>query len=84
MLKANLKIARGLTGKLRGISKDMNPHKFALQPFAGPEPPGPEVKMSGEIARRAHNLSIRYEIKGGLADLVIAPPADRPGRRHGL
>jgi hypothetical protein len=61
----------------------MNSRSFALQPFpqAGP---GLPVVITGSLTRRAHKLTISYELHGQLAALMIPRPAERPARRDGL
>jgi len=61
----------------------MNGRDFSLKPFS-PISPGLDFKITGNIARRAAILAIRYDLQGKLADLVIPGPAARPARRHGL
>ena len=61
----------------------MNGRNFSLEPFplTGPLP---SFKITGHIARRPHQLAIRYDLHGPLTELVIPAPADLPSRRHGL
>jgi len=61
----------------------MNSQDFSLKPFS-PSSPTRNFKITGLIARHFHQLAIRYDLQGPLAQLVIPPPADLPGRRHGL
>jgi hypothetical protein len=61
----------------------MNGHSFSLQPFSPISPPL-NFKITGHIARRSHQLAIRYDLRGDLAELMIPAPADLPVRRHGL
>ena len=61
----------------------MNGQDFSLQPFS-PISPTLNFKVTGTIARRAHELAIRYELTGQLGKLVIPSPADLPARRPGL
>jgi hypothetical protein len=42
------------------------------------------VTITGDVARRADTLAIRYELRGRLDVLVIPPPARTPARRNGL
>jgi hypothetical protein len=48
--------------------------------------PGPfsQLKITGNITRRSHQLAILYELRGDLAELMVPAAADQPGRRHGL
>lgn len=61
----------------------MSGRNFSLQPFSPIGPPL-TIKITGHIARRSHQLAIRYDLRGDLAELVIPAPADMPARRHGL
>jgi hypothetical protein len=61
----------------------MKVQSFSLRPFSHAEP-RPAVTITGTIARRAHTLAIRYDLRGSLAELVIPGPAETPARRHGL
>jgi hypothetical protein len=61
----------------------MNGRDFVMQPFA-PTSPGPEITIDGSVKRWSDILSIRYELRGGLAELVIPRPAEMPVRRDGL
>ena len=61
----------------------MNGQDFSLQPFS-PISPALNFKVTGHIARHAHQLAIRVALHGPLAELVIPAPADLPVRRHGL
>jgi hypothetical protein len=61
----------------------MNYRHYSLRPFS---PLGPPLYLAitAGLARRAHELAIRYELTGPLSELVIPGPADFPARRHGL
>jgi hypothetical protein len=61
----------------------MNGRKFSLEPFPSLGPPL-NFTITGNLARRAGKLAIRYDLQGPLAELVIPAPADLPSRRHGL
>jgi len=61
----------------------MNGQSFSLEPFP-PGGPRPEVKITGNLARRGNTLAIRYKLQGRLAGLAIPAAADLPARRHGL
>jgi hypothetical protein len=61
----------------------MNGQDFSLKPFSPSSPPL-NFRLTGYIARHFHQLAIRYDLQGPLAQLVIPPPADLPARRHGL
>jgi hypothetical protein len=61
----------------------MNGQDFSLQPFS-PISPALNFKITGHIARHAHQLAIRYDLHGPLAELVIPALADLPSRKHGL
>jgi len=60
----------------------MTGRSFSLKPFPPISPPL-NYKITGHIARRSHQLAIRYDLRGDLAELVIPAPAARPARRHG-
>lgn len=61
----------------------MKGQDFSLQPFS-PISPALNFKITGHIARHAHQLAIRFALQGKLAELMIPAPADIPARRHGL
>ena len=61
----------------------MSPRSFTLKPFPGEAPPFP-LLITGTIARHAHILTLRYELRGDLAELALPSPAVRPARRDGL
>ena len=61
----------------------MNGQDFSLQPFS-PTGPLPSCRITGRINRRGDTLSIRYDLRGALAELVIPAPADLPSRKHRL
>ena len=56
---------------------------FTLRPFPGTGPCFP-LEITGSIARRGHTLTLRYELRGKLAAVVLAGPAENPARRQGL
>lgn len=61
----------------------MNARDFALQPFpaAGPHP---DLKITGSISYASPILSICYEVRGPLAELVIPASGEAPARERGL
>lgn len=61
----------------------MNSRSFSLEPFSSLGPPL-NFKITGNLARRAAKLTIRYDLHGPLAELVIPAPAALPSRRPGL
>jgi len=61
----------------------MNGQDFSLKPFFPISPPL-NIKFTGRIMRHSHQLAIRYDLRGDLAQLVIPAPAAMPARRHGL
>ncbi|MBU4234656.1 MAG: hypothetical protein KKF43_19265, partial [Proteobacteria bacterium] len=61
----------------------MNGQDFSLKPFSPISPPL-NFKITGHIARRSHQLAIRYDLRGDLAELMIPAPAAVPARRQGL
>jgi hypothetical protein len=61
----------------------MNSRSFSLQPFSFLDPPL-NFTITGRILRRSHHLTIRYDLRGDLAQLMIPAPAAIPARRHGL
>jgi hypothetical protein len=61
----------------------MNGRDFSLQPFSPLRPPF-NFTITGHLARRSHQLAIRYDLNGPLAELVIPGPADLPSRKHRL
>ncbi len=61
----------------------MTGRDFSLTPFT-PASPHLNLRLTGQIARRARILTISYELRGPLAQVVISPPAAAPARRHGL
>ncbi|MCP9850743.1 DOMON-like domain-containing protein [Cyanobium sp. Morenito 9A2] len=44
----------------------------------------PSLAITGELRREGADLSVRFLLRGDLAELVIAPSAARPERRDGL
>jgi hypothetical protein len=61
----------------------MNGRDFSLKPFSPTSSP-PDIMITGSIARRGDTLTIRYDLRGDLAELVMPAPAGMPARRHGL
>ena len=61
----------------------MSGRSFSLQPFSPLGPPL-TIKITGQIMRRPRQLSIHYDLRGDLTELVIPAPAARPARRHRL
>ena len=61
----------------------MTPRSFTLKPFPGEAPRFP-LEITGAIARRAHILALRYELRGDLAAVALPGSPDRPARRDGL
>jgi hypothetical protein len=62
---------------------EMNDRSFSLQPFPSASPL-PSLKITGHLARAGGNLAIRYELRGGLAEVAIPTIAEAPARKHGL
>ena len=57
----------------------MMPKAFSLKPFpAAGLPPG--IVITGYAARSEEKLSVRYELRGPLTQLLIPAPADMPAR----
>lgn len=56
---------------------------FSLQPFPSSKPQ-PALKIAGKMTRKAHRLAIYYQLTGNLTEIAIAPPSDRPSRKHQL
>ncbi len=61
----------------------MNTQSFSLQPFP-PVSSLPSAKITGNIARRANTLVIRFALLGHLAELVIPAKGDMPARKNKL
>jgi hypothetical protein len=61
----------------------MNGRDFSLQPFP-PAGPLPSCRITGRVIRCGASLSIRYDLHGPLAELVIPAPAGLPSRQHRL
>jgi len=61
----------------------MNGRSLDLQPFTPLDPPL-DIKLTGHIARRPRHLAMRYDLRGDLAQLVIAAPDPAPARRRNL
>jgi hypothetical protein len=61
----------------------MNDQTFSLQPFLYNES-FPNLKIAGNIARNANQLTICYTLKGDLKEIAIAPPSNSPLRKYEL
>jgi hypothetical protein len=61
----------------------MNNQTFSLQPFPSTES-FPNLKIAGNIARNANQLTICYTLGGDLKEIAIAPPSNIPSRKHEL
>jgi hypothetical protein len=61
----------------------MNEQTFSLQPFPSTES-FPNLKIAGNIARNANQLTISYTIEGDLKEIAIAPPSNAPSRKYEL
>jgi hypothetical protein len=61
----------------------MSGRKFSLQPFSPIGPPL-TIKLTGQINRQPSHFSIRYDLRGDLAELMVPAPAALPVRRQGL
>jgi hypothetical protein len=61
----------------------MNSQAFSLQPFSNLNLPT-DLQITGGIARQAQILNIRYVLSGDLSKIAIAPPANKPTRKHEL
>ncbi|MDF5717706.1 MAG: DOMON-like domain-containing protein [Rhizonema sp. NSF051] len=61
----------------------MNDETFSLQPFYSNESL-PNLKIAGNIARSANQLTITYALLGNLREVIIATQSDLPTRRHQL
>ncbi|MBD2120805.1 DOMON-like domain-containing protein [Trichocoleus sp. FACHB-262] len=61
----------------------MNSKAFSLQPFPHTNSPA-NLQLTGDIARRAQTLHIRYVLSGDLSKIAIAAPSDSPTRKHEL
>ena len=57
--------------------------RFSLTPFPGEER-GPDLKITGTIARHGDTLSIDCAIRGTPSELAIPSPEDPPERRDRL
>jgi len=57
--------------------------RFFLKPFPGEGNPA-GVTIGGSIARRAHTLSVRYEVRGNLSKVAIPATAEAPRRQDRL
>jgi hypothetical protein len=58
----------------------MNPIAFSLQPFSEPAAQS-LLNITGKIGRNGNQLTLRYELQGELADLIIPKP-DSSADRH--
>ncbi|MDM9381512.1 DOMON-like domain-containing protein [Chlorogloeopsis sp. ULAP01] len=61
----------------------MNEQIFSLQPFPSTESLL-NLKIAGNIARNANQLTITYALLGNLEQVRIATPSDTPTRKHEL
>ena len=61
----------------------MKDKSFSLKPFSPASVP-PNLKITGDMARRGDTLAIRYALRGRLAQIVIPAPAGVPARKNGL
>jgi hypothetical protein len=61
----------------------MNPLRFSLKPFPG-EGNGPDVKITGRVARMAGTLSLECALLGNLSTIAIPEPRASPGRKDRL
>ncbi|NDJ20683.1 hypothetical protein GS682_03300 [Nostoc sp. B(2019)] len=61
----------------------MNDQIFSLEPFPSTKPLS-NLKITGSITRRDHQLAIRYKLFDELKEVIIAPALDRPDRKHEL
>lgn len=61
----------------------MNDQTFSLQPEPSTKSL-PNLKIAGNIARHANQLTITYALLGDLREVVIAPPSSIPIRKHEL
>ncbi len=61
----------------------MSARDFALRP-CGPAPAAAAFTLTGTLTRSAAGLTLRYDLRGPLAELVIPAPAAAPARRFGL
>ena len=59
----------------------MNDHTFSLQPFSSTASL-PNLKIAGNIARCANQLTITYALLGDLKEVAIATQLDLPTRKH--
>jgi hypothetical protein len=60
----------------------MNSQTFSLQPFYKSE--SSDLKITGNITRNIHHLTIHYILRGNLQDVAIAKLSDTPERKHEL
>ncbi|MEH2027742.1 DOMON-like domain-containing protein [Nostoc sp.] len=61
----------------------MNDQTFSLQPFASTKSLL-NLKIAGNIARNANQLSICYTLGGDLKEIAITPPSNAPSRKYEL
>ena len=61
----------------------MNDQTFTLQPFSSIKS-FPNLKIAGNIARNANQLTISYTLEGNLKEIAIAPAANAPSRQYQL
>jgi hypothetical protein len=61
----------------------MNQQLFLLQPFSALKQSA-DLEIQGAIARQHNHLTLTYQLRGNLADVVIRPPSENPSRQHNL
>ncbi|MDF5722777.1 MAG: DOMON-like domain-containing protein [Rhizonema sp. PD37] len=61
----------------------MNDETFSLQPFSSNESL-PNLKIAGNIARSANQLTITYALLGNLEEVIIVTQPELPTRKHQL
>jgi hypothetical protein len=61
----------------------MTTQPFSLKPFPTPKPP-PDLHITGNIARYTNQLSLRYQVRGDVKQIVIPPLCNTPGRKNQL
>lgn len=59
----------------------MRKYDFTLQPF---KPTNIDLKITGELARKNHTLTLRYVLKGDLEKIEIPRATDIPSRKDEL
>lgn len=61
----------------------MNNQSFFLQPFPSTKQLL-DIKIAGKIVRNDNQLAIEYTLLGDFKKVAIAPPSERPSRKHEL